>query len=63
MMALVCKQLVKQKVKFKFISRNPLDYCIIILNSPLWCVNMSFNPPKMERETVNESNVVSLGIT
>lgn len=53
MMALVWKQLVKHRVKFKFFSRNPLDYPIIIFNSPLGYINKSLNPQIMERESVS----------
>lgn len=62
-MALVWKQLVKHRVKFKFFSRNPLDYSIIIFNSPLGYINKSLNPQIMERESVGKSNVVSPRIT
>lgn len=53
MMALVWKQLVKHRVKFKFFSRNSLDYSIIIFNSPLGYINKSLNPQIMERESVS----------
>lgn len=52
-MALVWKQLVKHRVKFKFFSRNPLDYSIIIFNSPLGYINKSLNPQIIERESVS----------
>lgn len=52
-MALVWKQLVKHGVKFKFFSRNPLDYSIIIFNSPLGYINKSLNLQIVERESVS----------